>query len=229
MGCGPGERGLDARRRCRAGRDRHRGSGHARLRRGPGHHLRCAAGSWSALDVRDGLAVGEGWRDGAPGVPVELALARLADAGVTTFEVTAIARDGDAGGPDLELLTPLGGVGPGPASSPRAASRSIDDLLAVRSIGCAARSSAGRSTTAASTSPRRSRPWRRGLTSHAHRLGRRRVAFVRITNPCGAKDHSGLIPGQGPAVGPELSTIRVWSDAGSLERRLNLLYHHPGW
>ncbi len=88
-----------------------------------------------ALDVRDGQAVGEGWRDGAPGVPVELALARLSDAGVTTFEVTAIARDGTMAGPDLELLTRLVGSGRGGVIA-SGGIRSIEDLLAVRSIGC---------------------------------------------------------------------------------------------
>ena len=89
-----------------------------------------------ALDVRDGLAVGDGWVPGAPGVPLSAALARLADAGTVTFVVTAIDRDGLLGGPDLELLEACvrstdaqviasGGI------------RSIDDLEAVRGIGCA--------------------------------------------------------------------------------------------
>ena len=37
-----------------------------------------------ALDVRDGLAVGEGWRKGASGIGAADAIARLADQGVTT-------------------------------------------------------------------------------------------------------------------------------------------------
>lgn len=88
-----------------------------------------------ALDVRDGLAIGEGWREGAPGVPVELAQARLADAGVTTFEVTAIARDGALTGPDLELLTRLVGLSRG-AIIASGGVRSIDDLRAVRDLDC---------------------------------------------------------------------------------------------
>ncbi len=57
-----------------------------------------------ALDVRDGLAVGEGWRSGAAGVPVRDAVEAPRDAGVETLIVTAIDRDGLLEGPDLELL-----------------------------------------------------------------------------------------------------------------------------
>jgi phosphoribosylformimino-5-aminoimidazole carboxamide ribotide isomerase len=88
-----------------------------------------------ALDVRDGQAVGEGWRDGAPGVPVEAALARLAGEGATIFEVTAIDRDGGLGGPDLELLRRMVALDLGRIIA-SGGIRSVDDLLAVRSIGC---------------------------------------------------------------------------------------------
>jgi phosphoribosylformimino-5-aminoimidazole carboxamide ribotide isomerase len=88
-----------------------------------------------ALDVRDGLAVGEGWRSGAGGLPVAQALGRLADEGVTLFEVTAIARDGGMAGPDLELLGSLVALGRGRIIA-SGGIRSISDLLAVRSIGC---------------------------------------------------------------------------------------------
>lgn len=89
-----------------------------------------------ALDVRDGLAVGHGWQSGAPGTPVEDALRTLADVGVTTFEVTAIDRDGTLGGPDLALYERLVGLGRG-AIIASAGIASVDDLVAVRSIGCA--------------------------------------------------------------------------------------------
>lgn len=89
-----------------------------------------------ALDVRDGLAVGEGWRRDAVGIPVLTALDRLTAAGVTVFEVTATSRDGTLAGPDHDLLSRLashdqirviasGGIA------------TIDDLLALRSLGCA--------------------------------------------------------------------------------------------
>jgi phosphoribosylformimino-5-aminoimidazole carboxamide ribotide isomerase len=89
-----------------------------------------------ALDIRDGEAVGHGWVAGAAGVPWRGALASLEAAGVRTVVVTAIARDGLLGGPDLALLRDVieatdaaviasGGI------------RSADDLAAVRDAGCA--------------------------------------------------------------------------------------------
>jgi phosphoribosylformimino-5-aminoimidazole carboxamide ribotide isomerase len=88
-----------------------------------------------ALDVRDGVAVGHGWVAGAKGVPFDRALDSLRNVGVVTFAVTAIARDGLLGGPDLDLLASClpatdaaviasGGI------------RSLEDLTAVRDIGC---------------------------------------------------------------------------------------------
>lgn len=88
-----------------------------------------------ALDVRDGLAVGHGWQHGAPGTPVEVALRTLAGVGVATFEVTAIDRDGTLGGPDLALYARLVAIGRG-AIIASAGIASVDDLIAVRSIGC---------------------------------------------------------------------------------------------
>ena len=60
---------------------------------------------------------------------------RLADVGVTTFEVTAIDRDGLLGGPDLALY---GGCSPSieARSSRQAGIATIDDLLALRELGC---------------------------------------------------------------------------------------------
>ncbi|MEX2011048.1 MAG: HisA/HisF-related TIM barrel protein, partial [Chloroflexota bacterium] len=89
----------------------------------------------AALDVRDGLALGEGWRPGAPGVLPADAVAALADNGVATFAVTAIERDGRLEGPDVQLLASLvaldrgrviasGGIG------------SLDDLRRIRDAGC---------------------------------------------------------------------------------------------
>lgn len=88
-----------------------------------------------ALDVRGDQAVGEGWVAGAVGRPLDELLARLADAGVGTLVVTAIARDGLLRGPDLELL---GRVldRTGAATIASGGIRSIDDLEAVRRIGC---------------------------------------------------------------------------------------------
>ena len=89
-----------------------------------------------ALDVRDGLAVGDGWREGVPGRPVGEALAALADAGIERFVVTSIVRDGGLGGPDLELLGVLVASGHG-AIVASGGIASIGDILAVRGLGCA--------------------------------------------------------------------------------------------
>lgn len=88
-----------------------------------------------ALDVRDGLAVGEGWRDGADGVDAAVALCRLADLGVTLFAATAIDRDGVLAGPDLALLRRLVDLDRGGIIASAGIS-SVGDLLAARAIGC---------------------------------------------------------------------------------------------
>jgi phosphoribosylformimino-5-aminoimidazole carboxamide ribotide isomerase len=90
----------------------------------------------AALDIRDGLALGEGWREGALGVRAEDALAALADQGVTTFEVTSIDRDGLLGGPDLELLRRLVDLDRA-AVIASGGIASLDDIRAVRALGCA--------------------------------------------------------------------------------------------
>ena len=89
-----------------------------------------------ALDVREGLAIGEGWVPGATGVPVANALAPLGGVGVATFVVTAIERDGLLGGPDLALLDACLNL-TGAAVLASGGIRSIADLEAVRRLGCA--------------------------------------------------------------------------------------------
>jgi phosphoribosylformimino-5-aminoimidazole carboxamide ribotide isomerase len=89
----------------------------------------------ASIDVRDGLALGEGWREGAPGLPAADAIAMLAAAGVDTFEVTAIDRDGLLNGPDLALLAALVGLDRGRIIASGGIS-SVDDVLATRAIGC---------------------------------------------------------------------------------------------
>jgi phosphoribosylformimino-5-aminoimidazole carboxamide ribotide isomerase len=88
-----------------------------------------------AIDVRDGLALGEGWRTGAPGIEAEDALVRLAAAGARLFEATAIERDGLLTGPDLELLRRLVGLGVGTVIA-SGGMTTIDDLRRVRELGC---------------------------------------------------------------------------------------------
>lgn len=88
-----------------------------------------------ALDVRDGLAVGQGWVPGAGGVPVDQALTTLADRGAQTFIVTAIERDGLLTGPNLDLLARMVALGRGEIVASAGVS-SLADIAAVRSIGC---------------------------------------------------------------------------------------------
>ena len=88
-----------------------------------------------AIDIRDGRTLGEAWRAGATGDDPAAVVARLSDAGVRTFEVTAIDRDGLLGGPDLELYRGLVALGLGSiVASAGIASRS--DIEAVRAVGC---------------------------------------------------------------------------------------------
>ncbi|HEY3335718.1 MAG TPA: 1-(5-phosphoribosyl)-5-[(5-phosphoribosylamino)methylideneamino] imidazole-4-carboxamide isomerase [Candidatus Limnocylindrales bacterium] len=89
-----------------------------------------------SIDVRDGLALGEGWRKGAAGVPAVEAIETLATSGIDTFEVTAIERDGSLEGPDLGLLRSLVGLGRGRIIASGGIS-SIEDVLAVQAAGCA--------------------------------------------------------------------------------------------
>jgi phosphoribosylformimino-5-aminoimidazole carboxamide ribotide isomerase len=89
-----------------------------------------------AVDVRDGRAVGRAWQDATPGVdPAEL-IRTLADAGVATFEVTAIVRDGLGGGPDVALLGSLVGLGVGRVIA-SGGIRSAHDIRRVAELGCA--------------------------------------------------------------------------------------------
>jgi len=90
-----------------------------------------------ALDVRDGRAIGQGWATGAEGLDVEDALRSLSGAGIETFEVTAIERDGLLGGPDLDLLGRTVGRTPGRGRVIASGGvRSLADLRAIRAIGC---------------------------------------------------------------------------------------------
>ena len=88
-----------------------------------------------ALDVRDGLAVGHGWVPGTAGTPVADAIARLGDAGVSTFVVTAIDRDGLLGGPDLALLDRVV-TSTSAAVIASGGIATVEHLAAVRETGC---------------------------------------------------------------------------------------------
>ncbi|MGC8633311.1 MAG: HisA/HisF-related TIM barrel protein [Candidatus Limnocylindrales bacterium] len=90
----------------------------------------------AALDVRAGIAVGQGWADGAPGREVDLALATLVSAGVTQVEVTAIARDGTLSGPDLALLRRVRQAAPDVTLIASGGIRQPEEISALRDLGC---------------------------------------------------------------------------------------------
>jgi phosphoribosylformimino-5-aminoimidazole carboxamide ribotide isomerase len=88
-----------------------------------------------SIDVRAGRAVGHGWVSDAAGVNTAEAIGRLAEAGVATFEVTAIDRDGLLEGPDLDLYQSV--VSPGIGSIIASGGiATIEDLRSVRDLGC---------------------------------------------------------------------------------------------
>jgi phosphoribosylformimino-5-aminoimidazole carboxamide ribotide isomerase len=89
----------------------------------------------AAIDVRDGLALGDGWEPGAAGIDAADAVRRLAEAGVETFAVTAIDRDGRLEGPDLQLLESVLALRRGAVIASGGVS-SVDDLTRVKDLGC---------------------------------------------------------------------------------------------
>jgi phosphoribosylformimino-5-aminoimidazole carboxamide ribotide isomerase len=88
-----------------------------------------------ALDIRKGLAVGQGWLPESGVMPAEQALTRLADSGTRTFIVTAIERDGLLAGPNLGLLSRMVALGRGDVIASAGVS-SLKDISAVRAMGC---------------------------------------------------------------------------------------------
>ena len=88
-----------------------------------------------AIDVRDGEVAVEGWTRTSDTTPAALA-ADCAAAGVARLLVTSTVRDGSLAGPDEILLAEVL-----PAGLPVIAAggiSSLEDLLAVRSLGCEA-------------------------------------------------------------------------------------------
>jgi phosphoribosylformimino-5-aminoimidazole carboxamide ribotide isomerase len=88
-----------------------------------------------AIDVRGGRAHGDGWVARAADDEPAAVIARLADVGVTTFEVTAIDRDGTLAGPDLALYQDLVDAGRGEIMASGGIT-TVADLAAVRDAGC---------------------------------------------------------------------------------------------
>lgn len=90
-----------------------------------------------ALDNRAGQAVGGGWLVGGEASELGATILRLLTQGVQTFEVTAIDRDGTLDGPDLDLLRRVLDEAPDADVIASGGIRSVEDLQAVRQLGCA--------------------------------------------------------------------------------------------
>jgi phosphoribosylformimino-5-aminoimidazole carboxamide ribotide isomerase len=86
-----------------------------------------------AIDVKDGRVATDGWTGAADLAASELAR-RCAGAGIARLLVTNTRRDGLLQGPDTELLAEVLAVGLPVLAAGGIAS--IDDVLAVKAIGC---------------------------------------------------------------------------------------------
>lgn len=90
----------------------------------------------AALDVRNGFAIGEGWRKGAAAQPLGSTIDRLLDVAVRIFAITAIERDGMLDGPDLELLRRARARLVGAHLIASGGVASLSDLAALAQLGC---------------------------------------------------------------------------------------------
>ena len=88
-----------------------------------------------AVDVRGGRVAVEGWTSSADVTASELA-ARCASSGARRLLVTSTTRDGSLAGPDLALLSEVLPVGLPVIAAGGVAS--LDDLRALRELGCEA-------------------------------------------------------------------------------------------
>lgn len=86
-----------------------------------------------AIDVRDGVVAVDGWTAATEVTPATLARA-CAEAGVRRLLVTSTHRDGSLAGPDLVLLAEALEAGLPVLAAGGIAS--LDDLRAVRELGC---------------------------------------------------------------------------------------------
>jgi phosphoribosylformimino-5-aminoimidazole carboxamide ribotide isomerase len=88
-----------------------------------------------AVDVRGGRVVARGWTADT-GLTVGEAVERCVQAGVTRLLCSAVERDGTLGGPDLALLAEIVETSGLPVLA-AGGIRSIDDVAAVETAGCA--------------------------------------------------------------------------------------------
>ncbi len=88
-----------------------------------------------AIDARNGKVAVDGWTRESETTPRALARA-CASAGIERLLVTSTARDGSLAGPDVELLQDVLAAGL-PVIAAGGVS-SLDDVVAVRDLGCEA-------------------------------------------------------------------------------------------
>ncbi len=88
-----------------------------------------------AVDVREGRVAVEGWTSSTDVTALELA-ARCASSGARRLLVTSTTRDGSLAGPDIALLSEILPVGLPVIAAGGVAS--LDDLRALRDLGCEA-------------------------------------------------------------------------------------------
>ena len=88
-----------------------------------------------AVDVRDGRVAVEGWTSSTDVTASDLAT-RCASSGARRLLVTSTTRDGSLAGPDLALLSEVLPVGLPVIAAGGVAS--LDDLRALRDLGCEA-------------------------------------------------------------------------------------------
>ncbi len=88
-----------------------------------------------AVDVREGRVAVEGWTSSTDVTASELA-ARCASSGARRLLVTSTTRDGSLAGPDIALLSEILPVGLPVIAAGGVAS--LDDLRALRDLGCEA-------------------------------------------------------------------------------------------
>jgi phosphoribosylformimino-5-aminoimidazole carboxamide ribonucleotide (ProFAR) isomerase len=88
-----------------------------------------------AIDVRDGEVAVDGWTRSS-GTTAGALAGDCAAAGVRRLLVTSTARDGSMAGPDVDLLAEV--VLAGLPVIAAGGISSIDDLIAVRELGCEA-------------------------------------------------------------------------------------------
>ena len=90
----------------------------------------------AAVDVAEGAAVGEGWLE--KGVDLPAVLANLRANRVVRMLVTAIARDGTMGGPDVALIARVSTLAPDLALIASGGVGDLADLQTLARAGCEA-------------------------------------------------------------------------------------------